>query len=340
MATQRRANQSDIAERLGVSVSTVSRALANEIGISDAVRRDVQRMARTLGYKSKHTTPALSGDKRAVALVPLGSATSGLSGFYFGIVEGIRQQAAELGMVLDVRLVNESVVTLDMIRKQIAQADAGGVLLAGIDAWDELAAWCAAEEIPAVLVNGSDPQMRISSVSPANFYGAYRATQRLLEAGHRRILHYTHRYRPTILQRQRGFEAAIAATPGAVGVIVNTAERNTGELLGDILAGKHDVTAMFSWNDIAAVEMLEGLYGPESPLPSGFSMIGFDDLPIAGMATPRLSTIRVDREAIGRGAVRLLAQHMDGEAAVQQLEVGVSMVPGETVFTVQAMATR
>ena len=58
------------------------------------------------------------------------------------------------------------------------------------------------------------------------------------------------------------------------------------------------------------------------------------------MATPRLSTIKVDREAIGRGAVRLLAQHMDGEAAVQQLEVGVSMVPGETVLTVQAMATR
>ena len=340
MALQRRANQSDIAERLGVSVSTVSRALANEIGISDAVRRDVQRMARTLGYKSKHSTGGTTGDKRAVALVPLGSATSGLSGFYFGIVEGMRAQAAEAGMMLDVRLVNESVVTLDMIRKQIAQADAGGVLLAGIDAWDEMAAWCEAEEIPAVLVNGSDPKMRFSSVSPANFYGAYLATQRLLDAGHRRIMHYTHRYRPTILQRQRGFEAAIAATPGAVGVIVNTADRETRALLGDILEGKHDVTALFSWNDIAAVEMLEGLYGPESPLPPSFSIMGFDDLPIAGMATPRLSTIRVDREAIGRGAVRLLSQHMDGETAVQQLEVGVSVVPGETVFTVQTMATR
>ena len=74
MATQKRANQADIAERLGVSVSTVSRALANEIGISDAVRRDVQRMARTLGYKSKHSMVAAGGDKRAVALVPLGSA--------------------------------------------------------------------------------------------------------------------------------------------------------------------------------------------------------------------------------------------------------------------------
>jgi len=105
-------------------------------------------------------------------------------------------------------------------------------------------------------------------------------------------------------------------------------------LLGDILSGQHDVTAAFIWNDIAAVEMLEGLYGPESPLPANFSIIGFDDLPLAGMATPRLSTTRVDREAIGRGAVRLLAEHMDGERAVQQLEIGVTMVEGETVFSI------
>lgn len=333
MAIQKRANQADIAERLGVSVSTVSRALANEIGISDAVRQDVQRMARTLGYKSKRTLLPVAGDKRAVALVPLGSATSGLSGFYFGIVEGMREQAAASGMALDVRLVNESAVTLDLITKQIAQADAGGLLLAGIDAWPELAAWSAETDMPVVLVNGSDPQMRISSVAPANFYGAFMATQRLLDAGHRRILHYTYRYRPTIQERLRGFEQAIAMTPGAEAVIINAVECKTTQLLADILAGKHDVTAAFIWNDIAAVEMLEGLYGPESPLPPSFSIIGFDDLPLAGMATPRLSTTRVDREAIGRGAVRLLAEHIDGERAVQQLEIGVTMVEGETVFS-------
>lgn len=332
MAIQRRANQTDIAERLGVSVSTVSRALANEIGISDAVRRDVQRMARTLGYKSKHSMAGVSGDKRAVALVSLGSATGGLSGFYFGIVEGMRAQAAMAGMALDVRLINESVVTLELIKKQIAQADAGGLLLAGIDAWDELTAWSAEAEVPVVLVNGSDPGMRVSSVSPANYYGAYMATQRLLDAGHRKILHYTHRNRPTIRQRRRGFEQAIAMTPGAVGTIVNTEQRQTRELLDDLLVGKHDVTAAFIWNDIAAVEMLEGIYGADSPLPRNFSVIGFDDLPLAGMATPRLSTTSVDREAIGRGAVRLLAEHMDGETAVQQLEIGVTMVEGETVF--------
>ncbi|WP_323014715.1 LacI family DNA-binding transcriptional regulator [Devosia sp.] len=333
MPPNRRASQADIAEKLGVSVSTVSRALANEIGISDGVRREVQRVARSLGYRSKHGPASVAGDRRALALVPLGSATSGLSGFYFGIVEGMQAQAAAAGVQLEVRLVKEAAVTLDLITKQVAQTDAGGLLLAGIDAWSDLAAWSQQAGIPVVLVNGSDPDMRVSSVSPANYYGAFMATQRLLDAGHRRILHYTHRYRPTIRQRQRGFETAISRTPGAVGTMVNTDERQTGELLRDLLAGKYDVTAAFIWNDIAAVEMLDGIYAPESPLPRSFSIIGFDDLPIAGMATPRLSTVHVDREAIGRAAINLLVQHLEGETAVQQLEIGVSMLIGETVST-------
>ena len=93
MSIRRRSSQADIAARIGVSVSTVSRALANDSGISESVRRDVQRVARSLGYKSKHAPAAAAGGNRAVALVPLGSATSGLSGFYFGIVEGMRAQA-------------------------------------------------------------------------------------------------------------------------------------------------------------------------------------------------------------------------------------------------------
>lgn len=331
--TSRRPNQTDIAARLGVSVSTVSRALANEVGISEAVRLDVHRVARMLGYRSKHVVPAGSFDRRAVALVPLGSATSGMSGFYVGIVEALRMEAAALELEMDVRLINEHAVTLELVKRHVSEAGASAVLLAGIDPWDELIAWCRDNDVRAVLVNGSDPLMRLSSVSPANFYGAYMATKYLVEAGHRRILHYTHQYRPTIRERQRGFEAAIAEHPGAEGVIVNTEERKTSELLGDILADRYGVTALFSWNDIAAVEMIEGLHGEGAVLPPNFSIVGFDDLPLAGMTSPRLSTIRVDREAIGRGAVRLLSQHMEGEKAIQQLEIGCALIRGGTVHT-------
>jgi DNA-binding LacI/PurR family transcriptional regulator len=326
----RRPNQAEIAARLGVSVSTVSRALANETGVSETVRRDVQKLARALGYKSKHFG-AVRLDRRAVALVPLGGATSGMSGFYVGIADGMRAAAEEAGLALDIRLVKESQVNLELIERHLTQSEAGALLLAGFDAWDELVVWCAERAVPVVLVNGTDPLMRLSSVSPSNFYGAYIATKRLLEAGHRRILHYTHLARPTILERRRGFETAMAGVAGAEGAVVSTAERSIPDLVEDILSGRHRVTAIFSWNDLAAVEIMEGLHGGSGILPESFSIVGFDDLPLASMTSPRLSTMRIEREAIGRGAIRLLIGQLEGETAVQQLEIGVTPVEGKTI---------
>ncbi|WP_018063976.1 LacI family DNA-binding transcriptional regulator [Martelella mediterranea] len=333
-STGRRPNQTDIASRLGVSVSTVSRALANEEGISEAVRRDVQRMARTMGYRSKHMPGLRAMDRRVVALVPFANATGGLSSFYVSILDAMRSEARACGLDLDVRVISERTVNLDLIDRHAKEAGAGAVLLAGIDAPDELAVWCREQDVHAVLVNGSDPLMRISSVAPANFYGAYMATKHLLSCGHRKILHYTYGDRPTILERRRGFVTAMADVPGSEAVLVCGEERTPLELLSDIAGRKHDATALFCWNDIAAVEIMEGIKGGLASAGQGFSIIGFDDLPLAAMTSPRLTTIRVDREAIGRGAIRLLSHQLEGETAIQQMEIGVSLVAGGTVHVI------
>ena len=115
-STGRRPNQTDIASRLGVSVSTVSRALANEEGISEAVRRDVQRMARTMGYRSKHMPGLRAMDRRVVALVPFANATGGLSSFYVSILDAMRSEARACGLDLDVRVISERTVNLDLIQ--------------------------------------------------------------------------------------------------------------------------------------------------------------------------------------------------------------------------------
>jgi DNA-binding LacI/PurR family transcriptional regulator len=323
-----RLNQADIAGRLGVSVSTVSRALANDAGISAAVRQDIQTLARTLGYKGKRALER-SGSWRATVFVGIGSATGGLSGFYLDIVDGMRSAAADSGLALDIKLVNETTVPFDVIRRHAEQSETNGLLLAGIDATDDFAAWCVSTELPVVMVNGSDPLMRLSSVSPSNYYGAFQATRRLLDAGHRKLLHFTHKSRPTILNRRRGFEAAVAAG-GAKGQVINSDDMRVSEFTSRLVAGEFDATALFAWNDVVAVEILDAISGG-SKLPKHFSVIGFDDLPIAAYATPRLSTMYVDRAAIAAGAIRLLHQQIAGDRTVQHLEIGVRAVEGATV---------
>jgi DNA-binding LacI/PurR family transcriptional regulator len=71
-------------------------------------------------------------------------------------------------------------------------------------------------------------------------------------------------------------------------------------------------------------------------VPEDLSIVGFDDLPIASMTTPRLCTMRVNREAIGAGAIRLLLRHIEGDTAIHQLEIGVSSVEGGTIQSIVA----
>src|SRR5690606_34270449 len=143
---------------------------------------------------------------------------------------------------------------------------------------DDLVEWARQEDICLVLANGIDPLMRLSSVAPANFFGAYMATKHLLDAGHRKILHYTYRNRHTILQRRRGFEAAMASVRDAIPTVVISNEHSSKELLEDLRDGKYDVTAAFCWNDSVAVSMVETLLGQDADMPASFSLMGFDDL--------------------------------------------------------------
>src|SRR5690606_31496874 len=146
MKRSKRLSQADIAERLGISISTVSRALADESTISLPVRQEVRQLARSLGYRGKRTGGRLI-DRSVCALVPLGGATSGLSGFYFGIAEGMREAADQAGMALDVRLIDEHSVSIDLMRRYVTDSGASALLLAGVDATDELVAWCKAEDL-------------------------------------------------------------------------------------------------------------------------------------------------------------------------------------------------
>ena len=331
----RRPNQADIAERLGVSVSTVSRALAEDGGISAGVRAEVLKLAKSMGYRGKSAMALPEAQRRAVALVPLIRASGVVaSGFYEGVVDGIRKAGVTEGINVDFRIISDPKTILEQAQRHLSLAEATSLLVAGIDPSDEFMDWARDNGVELVLVNGSDPKMRVSSVSPSNFYGAHLAAERLLAAGHRRIVHYTYQNRHTIYERTRGFEAAIAEVEGAEAVMVRPADTSPAQLCKDLIAGKYDATALFCMNDLLAVEIIEGLNAGHARLPEGFSVVGFDDLPCAAMVSPRLSTIHVDREAIGRGAVHLLSQQLAGNTVVQELKIGLTWVEGGTLHQI------
>jgi DNA-binding LacI/PurR family transcriptional regulator len=330
----KRPRQADIAASAGVSVATVSRVLANEPGISSSVREHILRVAAEHGYETRGASAALPG---TLALIASDGVTGGLSVFYEAIVEGLRAGALEANVPFEVRLIREDRATPEVIGDYMRTARAEGLFLVGIDPGALLRRWIEAERIPVVLVNGTDPQLRLDGVSPANFFGACQAVDRLLAAGHRRILHFSGSHRHTIRERVRGFDAAIAAVDGAESRMVpmsfnGSASREAHELMTAVLAEKAGFTAAFCMNDFIAVGVLEAVTEAGLRVPDDFAIVGFDDLPCAVMTDPPLSTMRVDRAALGRESIGLMiARFRDRTAPARHVCHAVIPVAGGTV---------
>ncbi len=329
---ERRPSQQDLARAAGVSISTVSRALADAPGISRELRRQIQDLAETLGYAGR---TARSAPLAATAYVALQSATGGLAAFYEEIVQSLVAEAAGT-IEIRLRLVEENALTPAIMAQDAAAIGSPAIFLVGIDPEPALADALLAAGVPVVLVNGADPLMRFDGVAPANFYGAMRGAGLLLAEGHRSLLYVTSRLRWTTRQRLRGVEAAIAGTQDARLEICElpapTREDAEAEIRKRLRGGARDWTAIFCMNDLFAIGVLRALERARLPVPRAISVLGFDDLPFAAMTSPRLATLRVHRHEIGRAAIRLMQRRIaQPDTPMLQVEVAVSPTPGGTL---------
>lgn len=337
VSLSRRPRQTDIARFAGVSVSTVSRVLANEPGISTNVRDEVIRIASELGYNIRPVPSVQPQNQRPVALIPVDQATGGLGVFYEGILSGLRGAASRSGGTLLPRLVRSSSLKASELQQTLSETEATGIFLVGIDPPEDLCGWLAESKIPTVWVNGNDPNLQFDCVSPANFYGARLATQHLIDAGHQRILHFTMSHRHTIRERIRGFEAATVkngVTTRIVQLPSSASRTSTAacEAMEAILLEDEGFTAAFCMNDMMAVGVMEAITNHHLSIPQDFAVMGFDDLPCASMTMPRLTTMHVDREAIGQEAYYLMQRRIaDPGAEPRKVELAVRLVEGATV---------
>jgi DNA-binding LacI/PurR family transcriptional regulator len=327
----RAANQSDVARAAGVSVSTVSRALSNSRGISSQLRQQIQGLARELGYAARG--PAAAENRVVRAYVTVNLMSGGLVAFYSALVDGLKATAASAGIDLEVKLVRQGLDPQRIVR-DVAEDGTAASLLVGLDMTPEIAALFGPDH-PVVLVNTFDPEMRFDCVAPNNFYGAVQATQQLLDAGHRHVLHIREQIRWTTLQREYGFMNAVNATTGATGEVLDILADGDAALARAAqlkASGKARWTGVYAVHDNAAIRFIHALEEVGLHVPRDVSVIGFDDLPAAAMMHPRLSTMRVDTASIGQQAIALLLRRLaDPGAARLQVESGVEPVAGATI---------
>ena len=330
---RRQANQIAIARAAGVSVSTVSRALSNAPGISEARRSQIRKLAQDAGYFGR--SPGTTAARTLLTYVTASIATGGLAPFYEAIVAGLKASAADAGLTLAVRLVDESNFDLRRVERDNAELQAIATLLVGIDPPVEIGARYFEQREPLILVNGYDPLLRFDGVAPNNFYGGALATRRLIAAGHRSLLYVEDHIRWTTIQRRRGFLAAIEEAPSVRGRVLPIRPDREARLAAEIARrrrGEADWTGIFTVNDTLAIQVMSALESAGLRVPHDVSLVGFDDLPYAAMVNPPLSTMTVDCAMLGRQAIALLLRRLaEPDSTAVQVDCAVRAKTGSTI---------
>ncbi|NJO84435.1 MAG: LacI family transcriptional regulator [Blastochloris sp.] len=254
--TRRRIQQREIADRAGVSVSTVSRVLNNVAGISDTLQRRVLEVAAELGYTPAQ--PSLNGMLHTVSLFTNLPAAPLLDPFHADILSGVEAECRRHGVHLNIATVAPAPESTVFVIERIRQTSTEGLLLLSVDD-RPLVEYVLGLDLPVVTINAEYPDLPIDSFLPDNRYGPMPAMRHLIAHGHRRILHMTHLRRRTIRQRLMAYrnaleEAGIAYDPTLVIELSSLeAEEAYTALVHMTKSGKLDATAIFCATDTVAM---------------------------------------------------------------------------------------
>ena len=304
----RRIRLEEVAKRCGVSVSTASRALSGAGGVKDDLRRQIIEAARALHY----AIPASIADRRVIlAASSVAMIDHSRNQFTFHVLDGLKERAQALGIELVTRPVATPEDEVALLREAADDPTVAGCLFLTLDD-DDVLTLAEGFAKPIVLVNGDDPTMRHSSVTPCNRSAAQLATQHLLALGHRHILFLMRRGRRTIERRFEGWRDALVAkgVAGIEDLIVEVPDW-LPELAEEAIERRIrerglDFSAVLTAGDSLAYGAIRGVERAGFSVPADVSVVGMDDLPLSAFCSPPLTTMRIPMREIGAAALSLL----------------------------------
>jgi len=303
----------DIARELGISPSTVSRALKNHPDISNATKRAVNDLARKLKYKPNEIALSLRHSKSNIigVIVP-----EVVHHFFSSVISGIDDLAYANDYNVMVAQTNEDFErevhsTLGMLSSRVA-----GILVSVSKSTKNFEHLHNLEQngIPLVFFDRVCPEIETDKVVVDDFDGAYRAVEHLIKSGCRRIVHFGAGQHMLIgKNRQNGYLHALYkyGIPIDDSLIFKCDDYNEATHLTEKLIRSGKIPdAIFAVNDMTAIGALSVIKSMGLRVPEDISIIGFTNGLISTMTDPPLSTVEQHGYEMGQIAVRLLLNRL------------------------------
>lgn len=296
-----------VAALAGVSTATVSRVLSQPDRVAAGTRQRVLEVVESLGYAPNVAARTLRTLRAAKILLTVPDISNP---FFASVIRGAEEAARDAGYAVVLGDTGHDAAVEDQYAEMLARREVDGLIFLGHRLPDRLSTLLKREGAAAPIVNGCEysPEIGVPSVHIDNAAAGRDAVTHLIGLGHREIGVITGpTASPLTRDRLLGAELAAAAHGLANRLRVRTGDysaRSAFDAAEALIA--EEATALFCFSDEMAIGAISAVRAAGRACPGDISVIGFDDLPLAGYFEPALTTIAQPKQQIGRRAVELL----------------------------------
>jgi LacI family transcriptional regulator len=300
----------DIAKKLNISASTVSRALNDNPLISEATRNKIKKAAEEMGYRPN----VMAANFRTKRTNTIGVIVPLINRHFFSsVISGIEDIAYQQGFAVTISQSNDNFEKEDKIAQTLFANRVDGLILSiamETKTYDHLKLF-SERNIPLVFFDRVVDEIDAYKIVVDDFGAAYKATQHLIDQGRKRIAHIGGPLNlKTYNTRQNGYCKALTDAGLMVDnsiIINNNLSREDGtNAIKKLLTNSTKPDAIFCGNDTTALSIIIYLQKKGIKVPEDIAIVGFSNEPFSEVVTPSISTIKQPGFEMGQKAAELI----------------------------------
>lgn len=319
-----------IADQLGISKVTVSKALKDQDGVSEELRQKIKEVAQDLGYKLPGADTATTGTKNVVIMVKEKYVDAkDYTTFYLRFYQKLASSLTQKGYMCNLFPLGAKVPSAAELNKWFNDSNVGAVIILG-DVKKQHITMIKDLKIPMLFLDCYNADVNVDCIVTDNYYSTFEITNYLKSCGHKHIgfvgnIHAT----SSIQDRFLGYCRSLMGSnlPIKQDCIIPDRDEFNEEV--EFVLPKEMPTAFVCNCDDTAYKFVQHLISKGYRVPEDISVVGFDNDIYAELSNPKLTTVAVNVEVMTEKATKLIIDKIQNGYVDTQSRI---FVTGDTVY--------
>lgn len=319
----------DIAEKLGVSTMTVSKALAGKPGVSQSMREKIKNLAAEMGYIAPGSDKSECGKSYNIGVILAEYYTEKYAAFYWKLYHAVSNSAEKKNCFVMLEIISEEDEKNLVSPRLIQERKIDGLLVLGSMGSSYLKMLTGESGIPTVYVDFYDNCVYEDSVISNSFYGTYQITNYLFEMGHRRIGFVGTLFASkSITDRYLGYEKSVLEHGEKIRDDWIIPDREHVRSNYEKITLPMEMPTAFVCNcDLTASKLVRSLGDKGYRVPEDVSVVGYDDLLYPGLCNIGITTYGVDMNHMAETTIQVILKRITGNDCRR----GIHVVEGHVI---------